>query len=72
VGKVCVAVALAFLLAPRRTFAQHYLQTNLTTDPASGLMAANPDKNLLNPWGMARSTGGPWWISDNNSGLSTV
>ena len=73
-----VALVSAFAMLPVLTFAQapketnHYLQTNLVTDPNSGLSAPFTDKNLKNPWGMARSTGSPWWISDNNAGVSTL
>jgi uncharacterized protein (TIGR03118 family) len=68
----------ALVMVPVLTFAQnhnvinHYVQTNLVTDPNSGFSAAFTDKNLKNPWGMARSTGSPWWISDNNAGVSTL
>src|SRR4029453_13464142 len=37
----------------------------------SGL-ADQTDPNLLNPWGMAFSGSGPFWIADNHTGLSTV
>jgi uncharacterized protein (TIGR03118 family) len=30
------------------------------------------DTNLLNPWGLDFSATGPFWISDNHSGLSTL
>src|SRR5271169_4982737 len=46
--------------------AQHYKQTNLVSD-------ANPaTSNLVNPWGMSRSSGSPWWVSDNGTGVSTL
>jgi hypothetical protein len=75
-GKFAYLAGLAAALSvPSLTFAQHYTQTNLLTDGA----AVNPppvittaDGDLLNPWGIARSSGGPWWVSDNNSGLSTL
>jgi uncharacterized protein (TIGR03118 family) len=35
-------------------------------------VAAVTDSNLVNPWGLARSSGSPWWISDNGPGLSTL
>jgi uncharacterized protein (TIGR03118 family) len=35
-------------------------------------VAAHTDKNLLNPWGIAFSATGPFWIADNHSGVSTV
>src|ERR1700722_12927953 len=35
--------------------------------------AKNLDPNLVNPWGMSQAPGGgPVWVSDNGSGLSTV
>ena len=30
------------------------------------------DKNLKNPWGVAFGPGSPFWVSDNNSGKSTL
>jgi uncharacterized protein (TIGR03118 family) len=30
------------------------------------------DPNLVNPWGMSRSSTSPWWASDNGTGLSTL
>jgi uncharacterized protein (TIGR03118 family) len=51
-------------------FAQHYTQTNLVSD-ISG-MAAVTDPNLKNAWGLARSSGSPWWVADNATGLSTL
>jgi uncharacterized protein (TIGR03118 family) len=47
-----------------------YTQTNLTSDGA--VTAAHTDKKLINPWGIALSPGAPFWISDNNSGFSTL
>jgi uncharacterized protein (TIGR03118 family) len=48
-----------------------YQQTNLVSDIASE-NAAVTDPNLVNSWGLAASATGPWWIADNNSGLSTL
>lgn len=62
-----LAAAAAFALP---AMAQHYLQTNLTADQSG--VAALTDPNLVNPWGMSRSSGSPWWISDNGTGLSTL
>ena len=30
------------------------------------------DKQLINPWGLAYAPGGPFWLSDEGSGLSTL
>ncbi len=49
---------------------QHYKQTNLVAD-TSGVANAT-DANLVNPWGMSRSSGSPWWVSDNGTGLATL
>ena len=49
---------------------QHYTQTNLVSDTPG--MAAATDPNLVNPWGLSRSSGSPWWISDNGPGLTTL
>jgi len=50
---------------------QHYTQTSLVAN-ASGGGAANTDASLVNPWGLSRSSGSPWWISDQATGLSTL
>lgn len=53
--------------------AQHYQRTDLTADNAStSPTATNIDSNLVNAWGIARSSGSPFWISDNGTGLSTL
>src|SRR5579864_7380887 len=50
--------------------AQAYQQTNLVSD-ISGL-APTPDSHLLNPWGLIASSTSPWWVADNNGGVSTL
>jgi uncharacterized protein (TIGR03118 family) len=48
------------------------VQTNLVSD-VPGLAPANPvDPFLLNPWGLAYSPTSPFWVSDNNAGVSTL
>ena len=37
---------------------QHYKQTNLVADTPG--VAPVTDPNLVNPWGMSRSSGSPW------------
>ena len=46
------------------------LQTNLVSDLPG--VAAATDPNLVNSWGISESSGSPFWISDNNSGLTTL
>jgi uncharacterized protein (TIGR03118 family) len=56
--------ALATTLTAQST--QHYKQTNLVSD-------ADPaNSNLVNAWGLSRSSGSPWWVSDNGTGVSTL
>lgn len=51
--------------------AQHYTRTDLTQDVSSPDVP-NTDPNLVNAWGLSRSSGSPWWVSDNGTGLSTL
>jgi uncharacterized protein (TIGR03118 family) len=71
--RICAPLILALTLLLNSTaFAQHYNRTDLTTDPASGITALNQDPNLINAWGLARSSASPWWVADNGTGLSTL
>jgi uncharacterized protein (TIGR03118 family) len=56
--------------APAAATGGTVLQTNLVSDLPG--VAAVTDPNLQNPWGISESTGSPFWISDNNSGLATL
>jgi uncharacterized protein (TIGR03118 family) len=51
-------------------FAQTYVQTNLVSDVPG--RAATTDRLLVNPWGISRLPGGPWWVSDNETGVTTI
>jgi uncharacterized protein (TIGR03118 family) len=66
-GLACVSA-----LPLSSAFAQtnSYKQTNLVSDTAG--MAPNTDPKLVNPWGIAFIPGSPFWISDNNSGFTTL
>lgn len=44
--------------------------TKLISDQAG--KAKNTDPNLVNAWGLSQAPGGPVWVSDNGTGLSTV
>jgi uncharacterized protein (TIGR03118 family) len=50
--------------------AQHYQQANLVSDVPG--MATFLDPHLVNPWGLSRSAGSPWWVANNGSGTSTL
>jgi uncharacterized protein (TIGR03118 family) len=53
-----------------KTKTPSYTQTDLVTSgkPLKGKVR---DKNLLNPWGLVQGPT-PFWISDNNAGVSTL
>jgi uncharacterized protein (TIGR03118 family) len=50
--------------------ASHFVVTKLVSDQPG--VAPTTDPNLVNPWGLVASTAGPWWTSDNGTGLSTL
>ena len=68
--KVLFATVVGVLLHPGIASAQHYNQTNLVSDVVGE--AAVHDPNLVNPWGITRSATSPWWVADNNAGVSTL
>jgi len=65
-------LALLLPLLAGNALAQHYTETDLTANRSGISNAANIDPNLVNPWGLSRSSGSPWWDSDNGTGLSTL
>src|SRR5262245_55217890 len=48
----------------------NYAVHNLVSD--GFLPAAHTDPNLVNSWGLARSSTSPWWVADADSGVSTI
>src|SRR5260370_16114902 len=73
--RALIAAAIVVCVGGKFAMAQAYQQTNLVSD-IQGL-AQNPpngeaDTQLVNPWGLVASSTSPWWVSDNNSGLSTL
>jgi uncharacterized protein (TIGR03118 family) len=67
-GLVCIS---ALPLPSAHAQTNSYKQTNLVADTAAP-MAAHMDAKLVNPWGIAYIPGSPFWISDNNSGFTTL
>ncbi|HEY0161484.1 MAG TPA: TIGR03118 family protein [Edaphobacter sp.] len=65
-----IALAASVSLLPGIAFAQHYTQVNLVAN-VSGV-APVTDPQLINPWGLSRSSSSPWWVSDAGTGLSTL
>lgn len=73
IGKIWPALGISILASALPTLyaqpTQHYKQTDLVAD-TSGI--ATTDPNLVNAWGISRSSGSPWWVSDNGTGLATL
>lgn len=71
--RALIVAAMLFALPATQAFAQHYTRTDLTADnAATSPTAVNLDPNLVNAWGISRSSGSPFWISDNGAGLTTL
>ena len=67
-------ISVAEPLEERRMFAHTVMglqQTNLVSNRA-GFSAAHIDSQLVNPWGIANAPGGPFWVTDNESGVATL
>ena len=69
--KMCALVIAAVLVLSTLGMAQAYQQINLVSD-IQGLGQNPADAQLLNPWGLISSPTSPWWVSDNNAGVSTL
>lgn len=70
---VIVIVGLGLLLsrqAPAAAPGGSYLQTNIVSDVTGTARVTDP--NVINPWGIVAGPGTPFWIADNNAGVSTI
>ena len=67
---MCILTVIFELAFSTPGMAQAYQQTNFVSD-IQGL-APTQDGHLLNPWGLIASSTSPWWVSDNNGGVSTL
>jgi uncharacterized protein (TIGR03118 family) len=72
--KLLFTFSLFSVLVPSAAFAQQYSRTDLVSSiPGDGTNPVNGhDTQLVNSWGLTRSAGSAWWISDNGTGLATV
>jgi uncharacterized protein (TIGR03118 family) len=64
-----LSLGLAVLLVSGTALAQYQL-TNLVSNQIA--WAKHIDPLQVNGWGLARSSGGPFWVSDQGSGWSTI
>jgi uncharacterized protein (TIGR03118 family) len=65
-----LVLSAACLMNVARAHDFFYKQTNLVSDGAA--QAVTTDMKLKNPWGIVAFTGGPFWISDNATGVATL
>ena len=61
--RIALLLIAAALVLPNLALAQYTLTSLVTT---------TKDPNLKNGWGLAYLPGGPYWVSDEGTGLSTV
>src|SRR5450759_3305515 len=64
-----VALGLGLMFVTSTALAQYKL-TNLSSNQVK--QAHHDDPLLVNAWGLVHAPGSPWWVSDNNSGWSTL
>jgi uncharacterized protein (TIGR03118 family) len=64
-----VLLVVALGMISNSAFAQYTL-TNLVSNQAG--KAEHQDPSLVNAWGISYAPGGPFWVSDNGTGLSTL
>jgi hypothetical protein len=58
-------------LLPLTSFAQQYQEINQVSN-VGGQGAKFIDPHLINPWGIARSSTGAWWVADEDAHVSTL
>src|SRR5207249_12115616 len=68
--KVALLTFAVAVLTATSARADTYSWTNFQSDIPG--VAQHVDENLVNPWGMAASSGGTIWVSDNGTGVSTL
>src|SRR5215469_8779450 len=64
-----LGVSFVLMFVCSTAMAQYQL-TKLVSNQVGG--ATHTDPLIVNAWGMVHAPGSPWWISDNNSGWSTL
>jgi uncharacterized protein (TIGR03118 family) len=65
-------VSIAFVLTLATVAKADFDVLNLVTDDQSAHSALITDATLKNAWGIAASTGSPFWVSANGSGVANV
>lgn len=74
--KNSLGIAIGIALIASSSYAAHlpaattFQIVPLVSDQAG--IAPNTDPDLVNPWGLSQQPGGPLWVSDNGTDLSTL
>ena len=68
--KTVLLVLIAVSCGAAFAWADSYSWQNLQSDIHG--VAAHADPNLVNPWGLAASSGGTIWVANNGTGTSTL
>ena len=63
---VLIAASFGAAFAQADTYSWQNLQSDIHG------VAAHTDSNLVNPWGMAASSGGTIWVANNGTGTATL
>lgn len=78
-GRACALAGLSLVCAlSAPAYAVRVTETNLVTDDQAFLTslgytpAASVDPRLINPWGVSYGPTGPFWVSNQGSGTSTL
>jgi len=66
------SILLAALALPASARAASFGVTGLVTDDQTANPAQITDAQLVNPWGVSYTPTGPFWVSDNGTGVATI
>lgn len=69
---LALAVGAAIAVATPPGVAAQFSVTNLVTDNAAAHAAKITDPGLVNAWGLSYGPTGPFWVSSNGAGTSTL
>ncbi len=67
-----IAIVLLLFLSLPIEAATLFDQTNLVTNDQTANPAQITDTHLVNAWGISFTTGSPFWVSDNGTGVTTL
>ncbi len=69
-SRFLLTAAVVVAVLPGLSRAGYYTTTNLVSN--NGIPGTVTDPTLVNAWGISFPNGGPFWVSDNGTGVSTL